>query len=49
MKSLLRKTRKTDTVETMAEEKVYQKTDEWLKDHSDSDENKNLDTSEDST
>jgi hypothetical protein len=49
IKSSLRKTGKTDTVETMDEEKAYQKTVEWLKDHGDSDVDKDLNTSEDST
>jgi hypothetical protein len=33
----------------MAEEKAYQKTVEWFKGHGDSDENEDLDASEDST
>jgi hypothetical protein len=49
LKSSLRKTGKTDTVETMAEEKAYQKTVEWLKDHGDSDIDEDLNASEDLT
>jgi hypothetical protein len=49
LKSSLRKTGKTDTVETMAKEKAYQKTVEWLNDHGDSDVDEDLNASEDWT
>jgi hypothetical protein len=49
LESPVRKTGKTDTVETMAEEKAYQKTVEWLKDHGDSDVDEDLNASKDST
>jgi hypothetical protein len=49
LKLSLRKTGKMDTVETMDEEKAYQKTVEGRKDHGDSDVDEDLNASEDST